>query len=167
MTGCHVEKLLIEDGPNGRKTCSGVQFSGGGRAYTAKARRETLLAAGAIGSPQILQLSGIGPAARLHELGIAPQVDLPAVGDNLQDHLQLRMVYRIEGARSLNTSAASRPRPTCNTTSSLCLWKNLAIRCTVFRRSRPASATCARPRAAMCASHQTTVMHRRRSRRTT
>lgn len=107
MTGCHVEKLLIEDAPDGHKTCRGLQFSGGGRAYTAHARRETLLAAGAIGSPQILQLSGIGPASRLHALGIAPQVDAPGVGENLQDHLQLRMVYRISGARSLNTSAAS------------------------------------------------------------
>jgi choline dehydrogenase len=107
MTGCHVEKLLIEAASDGRKTCSGVQFSGGGRMHTAHARRETLLAAGAIGSPQILQLSGIGPAARLHALGIAPQADVPGVGENLQDHLQLRMVYRITGARSLNTSAAS------------------------------------------------------------
>jgi choline dehydrogenase len=54
-----------------------------------------------------LQLSGIGPAAILHALGIAPQVDAPGVGENLQDHLQLRMVYRISGAPSLNTSAAS------------------------------------------------------------
>jgi choline dehydrogenase len=106
MTGCHVEKLLVdrtEQGP----TCRGVQFSGGGRAFTATARRETLLAAGAIGSPHILQLSGIGPADLLHRHGIAPVVDAPGVGENLQDHLQLRMVYRITGAPSLNTSAAS------------------------------------------------------------
>jgi choline dehydrogenase len=106
MTGCHVEKLLIaqtEQGP----ICRGVQFTGGGRAFSATARRETLLAAGAIGSPHILQLSGIGPAGLLHRHGIAPIVDAPGVGENLQDHLQLRMVYRITGARSLNTSAAS------------------------------------------------------------
>jgi choline dehydrogenase len=108
MTGCHVEKLLIEDGLDGRgKTCRGLQFSGDGRRFTAHARRDTLLAAGAIGSPHLLQLSGIGPATRLHELGIAPQVDAPGVGENLQDHLQVRMVYRISGAPSLNTSAAS------------------------------------------------------------
>jgi len=106
MTGCHVEKLLIEGEP-GRTICTGVQFTGGGRSFMARARRETLLAAGAIGSPQILQLSGIGPAAQLHALGIAPEVDAPGVGENLQDHLQLRMVYRIHGAPSLNTRAAS------------------------------------------------------------
>ena len=106
MTGCHVEQLLIKGEP-GHKTCAGVRFTGGGRAFMARARRETLLAAGAIGSPQILQLSGIGPAPQLHALGITPQVDAPGVGENLQDHLQLRMVYRIHGVPSLNTSAAS------------------------------------------------------------
>jgi choline dehydrogenase len=106
MTGCHVDKLLIEGEP-GHKTCVGVQFTGGGRAFAARARRETLLAAGAIGSPQILQLSGVGPAPQLHALGIAPQVDAPGVGENLQDHLQLRTVYRIRGAPSLNTRSAS------------------------------------------------------------
>ena len=106
MTGCHVEKLLVDRTEQGL-ICRGVQFSGGGRAYTATARRETLLAAGAIGSPHILQLSGIGPADLLHRHGIPPIVDAPGVGENLQDHLQLRMVYRITGAPSLNTSAAS------------------------------------------------------------
>jgi choline dehydrogenase len=106
MTGCHVEKLLIEATQQG-PSCRGVQFTGGGRAFTASARRETLLAAGAIGSPHLLQLSGIGPAEALHRHGIMPLVDAPGVGENLQDHLQLRMVYRITGARSLNTTAAS------------------------------------------------------------
>jgi choline dehydrogenase len=84
-----------------------VQFTGGGRAYTATARVDTLLAAGAIGSPAILQLSGIGPAASLARHGVKPLVDSPGVGENLQDHLQLRMVYRISGAPSLNTTAAN------------------------------------------------------------
>lgn len=106
MTGCHVEQLLV-DGQEQGALCHGVRFRGGGRMFTATARRETLLAAGAIGSPQILQLSGIGPAAHLQGLGIAPVVDAPGVGENLQDHLQLRMVYRIAGARSLNTMASS------------------------------------------------------------
>jgi len=106
MTGCHVEKLLVDRTEQGA-ICRGVQFSGGGRAFTATARRETLLAAGAIGSPHILQLSGIGPADQLYRHGIPPVVDAPGVGENLQDHLQLRMVYRITGAPSLNTSAAS------------------------------------------------------------
>jgi choline dehydrogenase len=87
--------------------CKGVQFTGGGKAFTATAEIETILCAGAIGSPQILQLSGIGPAALLAENGIAPLVDAPGVGANLQDHLQLRMVFKIKGAKTLNTSAAS------------------------------------------------------------
>jgi choline dehydrogenase len=106
MTGCHVERLLIEDTEQGR-VCRGVQFTGAGRAFTATAHRETLLAAGAIGSPQILQLSGIGPAADLHRHGITPQVDLPGVGENLQDHLQLRMVFKVSGVKTLNTSASN------------------------------------------------------------
>jgi choline dehydrogenase len=65
MTGCHVEGLMIESNEHG-KVCRGVQFTGGGTAWSALARRETLLAAGAIGSPQILQLSGIGASDLLH-----------------------------------------------------------------------------------------------------
>lgn len=106
MTGCHVERLMIEQGERG-PVCSGVQFSGGGRMFTATARHETLLAAGAVGSPQILQLSGIGPAALLHQHGIVPTVDSPGVGENLQDHLQLRTVFKVTGARTLNTAASS------------------------------------------------------------
>ena len=106
MTGCHVERLLIEDGAGG-KVCRGVQFTGGGRSFSATAHRETLLAAGAIGSPHILQLSGIGAGADLQRHGIAPAVDLPGVGENLQDHLQLRMVYKVAGVKTLNTSAAN------------------------------------------------------------
>ena len=106
MTGCHVERLLIEDSEHG-KVCRGVEFTGGGTAWRATAAKETVLAAGAVGSPQILQLSGIGAAGALHALGIPPQVDLPGVGDNLQDHLQLRMIYKVSGARTLNTSSAS------------------------------------------------------------
>ncbi|MES3024728.1 MAG: GMC family oxidoreductase N-terminal domain-containing protein [Pseudomonadota bacterium] len=106
MTGCHVERLLIQDGSNG-KVCSGVEFTGGGNAYRALAHKETLLTAGAVGSPQLLQLSGVGPAALLREYGIGVQVDLAGVGENLQDHLQLRMIYKVTGARTLNTSSAS------------------------------------------------------------
>ncbi|HEY0489882.1 MAG TPA: GMC family oxidoreductase N-terminal domain-containing protein [Telluria sp.] len=106
MTGCHVERLVLEDTPQG-KVCRGVEFTGGGTAWRARSTRETLLTAGAIGTPQILQLSGIGPAGALHALGIVPQVDLPGVGENLQDHLQLRMIYKINGAPTLNTRAAS------------------------------------------------------------
>jgi choline dehydrogenase len=105
MTGCHVERLLIEDSEQG-KLCRGVEFSGGGKAFTASAAREVLLTAGAIGSPQILQISGIGPGAALHELGIKVELDAPGVGENLQDHLQLRMIFKVSNAKTLNTSAA-------------------------------------------------------------
>jgi choline dehydrogenase len=60
-----------------------------------------------VGSPQILQLSGVGPAEHLHRHGIVPLVDSPGVGENLQDHLQLRMVFKVSGARTLNTTASS------------------------------------------------------------
>ena len=106
MTGCHVERLLFADTPQGT-ICIGVQFTGGGRAFTATAHRETVLAAGAVGSPQILQLSGIGAARELQRHGIAPVADLPGVGENLQDHLQLRMIFKVQGARTLNTRATN------------------------------------------------------------
>ena len=107
MTGCHVERLIIEKNADGAAVCRGVEFSGGNKRFSATAELETLLAAGAIGSPTILQLSGVGPAASLHALGIAPLVDRAGVGENLQDHLQLRMVYKVSKARTLNTTAAS------------------------------------------------------------
>jgi choline dehydrogenase len=101
MTGCHVEKLLVEQGEQG-PVCRGVVFTGGGTQWRADATRETILTAGAVGSPQLLQLSGIGPAGLLREYGITPVVDAPGVGDNLQDHLQLRMVFKVEGVKTLN-----------------------------------------------------------------
>ena len=107
MTGCHVERLQIEITDRG-PVCNGVIFSGGGTRYRAMAAKETVLAAGAVGSPQILQCSGIGSAAKLLHHGIAPLADLPGVGENLQDHLQLRMVYKLGGgARTLNTMASN------------------------------------------------------------
>ncbi|TFW28207.1 FAD-binding protein [Massilia arenosa] len=101
MTGCHVERLIIEEG-----RCRGVEFTGGGTRWTAEARRETLLAAGAVSTPQLLQLSGIGPGELLQRHGIPVKHDAPGVGENLQDHLQLRMVFKVK-ARTLNTTAAS------------------------------------------------------------
>jgi choline dehydrogenase len=102
MTGCHVERLIIEGG-----RCKGVEFTGGGTRWTAEATGETLLCAGAVSTPQILQLSGIGPGALLQRHGIPVQRDAPGVGDNLQDHLQLRMIFKVNKARTLNTTAAS------------------------------------------------------------
>jgi len=106
MTGCHVERLLLETTESGPR-CTGIVFTGGGTQWQATAKRETLLTAGAIGSPQLLQLSGIGPAALLHEHGIMPVLDTPGVGGNLQDHLQLRMVFKVQGVKTLNVMASN------------------------------------------------------------
>jgi choline dehydrogenase len=107
MTGCHVERLQIEMSDQG-PVCKGVIFTGGGTKYQAMAAKETVLSAGAVGSPHILQCSGIGSAAKLLHHGIAPLADLPGVGENLQDHLQLRMIYKLGGgARTLNTMASN------------------------------------------------------------
>ena len=106
MTGCHVERLLLETTESGPR-CTGIVFTGGGTQWQATAKRETLLTAGAIGSPQLLQLSGIGPAALLREHGITPVLDSPGVGGNLQDHLQLRMVFKVQGVKTLNVMASN------------------------------------------------------------
>jgi choline dehydrogenase len=97
ITGALVKKLRLA----GRRAL-GVEFDRGGEAVFAEVRRETILAAGAIGSPQILQLSGIGPGLLLKEHGIPVVHDLP-VGANLQDHLQLRMAFKVKNAVTLNT----------------------------------------------------------------
>jgi len=96
-TGCLVEGLAFDG-----KRASGVRFRQNGVTRTARARGEVIMAAGSIGSPQILMLSGIGPAADLSTLGIAPVLDKPGVGGNLHDHLQLRMIYKVSGIRTLN-----------------------------------------------------------------
>jgi len=86
----------------------GVRYrQGDGPEQDARAAREVVLAAGSIGSAQLLQVSGVGPAALLQAHGIAVVHDLPGVGGNLQDHLQLRLVYRVRGARTLNMMASS------------------------------------------------------------
>jgi choline dehydrogenase len=102
-----VARLLIETQPDGTKRCTGVQVWDGREMVSAQATREVVLCAGSIGSPQILQLSGIGPAALLHGQGIEPLVDAPGVGANLQDHLQIRAVYKIQDAPTLNVLASS------------------------------------------------------------
>ena len=97
VTGALVKKLRLE----GRQV-RGVEFFQDNEACFAAAKRETILSAGAIGSPQILQLSGIGPGALLQQHGIPVRHELP-VGDNLQDHLQLRLAFRVRNALTLNT----------------------------------------------------------------
>ena len=101
-TQSHVERLLLE----GRR-CAGVVLTRQGQRMEVRADREVVLSAGAIGSPQILQLSGIGPAGLLQRHGIAVVHDLPGVGENLQDHLQIRAVFKVGDAKTLNTLANS------------------------------------------------------------
>ena len=101
VTGAQVKRLRLE----GRRVI-GVEFFQGNEEHYAAASRETILAAGSVGSPQILQLSGIGPAALLQEHGIPVVHELP-VGENLQDHLQLRAAFRVKNVLTLNTMANS------------------------------------------------------------
>ena len=106
-TGTQVVKLITETLPDGSTRCTGVQTWNGREMVVVHATREVLLSAGSIGSPQILQRSGIGPAPLLREHGIGTVADLPGVGANLQDHLQIRAVFKIEGAPTLNVLASS------------------------------------------------------------
>jgi choline dehydrogenase len=106
-TSAQVSKLLMEALPNGQQRCTGVEVWNGHEMVTAHATQSVVLTAGAIGSPQLLQLSGIGPGALLQQHGITPKVDLPGVGANLQDHLQIRAVFKVKGVKTLNTLANS------------------------------------------------------------
>ncbi|MFN3738555.1 GMC family oxidoreductase [Hydrogenophaga sp.] len=101
------ERLLFERDAQGRLRCTGAQVRALSGRVSVTARREVVLSAGAVGSPAILQRSGVGPAPLLQSLGIAVQHELPGVGENLQDHLQIRSVYKVQGARTLNTLASS------------------------------------------------------------
>lgn len=85
----------------------GHQGSGGGTVQAVRARCEVILAAGAVGSPHLLQVSGVGPADWLQSIGVPIVHAAPGVGTNLQDHLQLRMAYKIKGAVTLNQQANS------------------------------------------------------------
>jgi choline dehydrogenase len=97
-TGVHVTRVVVERG-----AARGVEYVGAdGRLVRVDAEREVLLAAGALQSPQLLQLSGIGPAALLRRHGIAVQHDAPEVGRNLQDHYQARVIVRLKRRMSLN-----------------------------------------------------------------
>ncbi|MEK7320755.1 MAG: GMC family oxidoreductase N-terminal domain-containing protein [Pseudomonadota bacterium] len=104
VTGAQVSALTF-DSPDGLR-CTGVQYLGGGQPHEARAKQEVILAAGAIGSPQLLELAGIGQPDRLQALGIRVRHALRGVGENLQDHLQLRSVVKVQGVRTLNTQAA-------------------------------------------------------------
>ena len=106
LTEAVVTKLKIDPIT---KNCLGVEYFKNGIASEAlcaiERGGEVLLSAGAIGSVQILERSGVGAAAHLNQLGIPVIADLPGVGENLQDHLQLRMVYKVNGIKTLNTKA--------------------------------------------------------------
>jgi choline dehydrogenase len=108
-TGVEVERVATD----GRRA-TGIVFRKGSGRFLARANGEVILAAGAIGSPKILELSGIGDGERLRASGIAVAHHLPGVGENLQDHLQLRPVYKVSGVRTLNTDYAK-------------LWKRAAM----------------------------------------
>jgi len=101
-TGCLVEGL---DFAGARAT--GVRWRPNGEARSAKCRGEIILSAGAIGSPHLLMLSGVGPAAHLAQFDIPLVLDKPGVGQNLQDHLQLRTIYKVSGVKTLNAQYAS------------------------------------------------------------
>lgn len=105
-TEAQVETLTFLTDANGTLRCSGVVVQHQGQSKVVLAGREVILSAGAVNSPQILQLSGIGPAALLKSHGIKVVVDAP-VGENLQDHLQIRAVFKVKGTRTLNTLANS------------------------------------------------------------
>jgi choline dehydrogenase len=102
VTDAHVHRLLF----NG-KSCVGLELRVGGNVHTVKPSRETILAAGAIGSPQLLQLSGIGSPEHLQRLQIPIVHELPGVGENLQDHLQIRLQYKVRNVKTLNGIANS------------------------------------------------------------
>ncbi len=107
LTQAHVKRIRVQT-LGFLKRATGVEFSLGPRGNQfAEARGEVILAAGSIGSPQILQLSGIGPGALLQELGINVEHSLPGVGENLHDHLQIRMMYKVKNVRTLNERANS------------------------------------------------------------
>ncbi|MCP8938877.1 GMC family oxidoreductase N-terminal domain-containing protein [Alsobacter sp. SYSU M60028] len=101
-TGVLAERVLIEG-----CRAVGVAYRQGGAERIARARREVVLAAGAIGSPHLMELSGIGDGARLQSLGVETAAHLPGVGENLQDHLQIRPIFKVDGVRTLNVDYRS------------------------------------------------------------
>ena len=102
LTGAHARRLTVEQG-----RATGVEFERAGRATSVRAEREVILAAGAVSSPHLLELSGIGPAALLRRLGIPVVHPLEGVGANLQDHLQMRLAFRVRNVRTLNERSHS------------------------------------------------------------
>ena len=107
VTKAHATKLRLE-ARDGRRRATGLDYVVEGQgAATATARKAVVMAAGAIGTPQLLQLSGVGPAALLAKHGIPVFHEMAGVGEDLHDHLQIRMVYKVKGAVTLNTRVNS------------------------------------------------------------
>ena len=108
VSGAQVTRILLRG--DGSQRVDGVEYRRGGGAaglHQVKVRGELILAAGSVHSPALLQSSGIGDPAHLQSVGVKPLVAVPGVGRNLQDHLQLRLVYKVSGIPTLNTQANS------------------------------------------------------------
>ena len=117
-TGVRVTRVLIEQG-----RAVGVAYTKGGQGFEARTSGEVILTAGAVGTPQLLELSGLGDGARLQALGIETKAHLAGVGENLQDHLQIRPYYKVSGVATMNALYAS-------------LWRRplMALEYALFRR---------------------------------
>ncbi len=106
LTNAHTERLEVTEG-----RVTAVLFTegegGGAKPKRAEVKGEAILAAGAVGSPHLLQLSGIGSSAHLQSIGVDTVADAPNIGQNLQDHLQVRLAYKVEGVKTLNEQANS------------------------------------------------------------
>lgn len=102
LTNAQAEHVVLEG-----KKATGVRFQQGGQSCIAHTQNEVILSAGAVGSPQLLMLSGIGPAEHLQSHGINVRHDLSGVGGNLQDHLQLRCSFKVSGVDTLNQMAST------------------------------------------------------------
>ena len=103
-TKSHATKIIFDG-----KRAVGIQYSRGGQSYEIRARREIILSGGAVNSPQLLQLSGVGPAALLREIGVPVHHDLLGVGENLRDHFVLRIVARIKTMDTINQRVKGLP----------------------------------------------------------
>jgi len=101
-TGCMIERVELDN-----KRAIGVRYKQNGEIKIARCRGEVILSEGSIGSIHTLLLSGVGPATQLRQFGIPVVLDKPGVGENLQDHLQLRMIYKVSGVTTLNETYAS------------------------------------------------------------
>ena len=101
-TNAHATRVLFEG-----TRAVGVEFRHRGKTHRVRAAREVILSAGAIQSPHLLQISGVGPARPLQALGIPVVAELPGVGENLQDHLQIRLIYKVAKPITTNDQLAS------------------------------------------------------------